>query len=145
MYRRFRVPSIWREMDQLQREMNLLFETSGGKRVLGTPKYPAINLWANEESQFISAEMPGIKADDINIDVTADTLTISGSRVHDESVDNTRFHRQERGYGPFTRTIQLPFMIDTSSVDANFKNGVLDIKLMRAESDKPKKIAVKSE
>lgn len=145
MYRRFRVPSIWREMDQLQREMNRLFEASGGKRVLGSPKYPAINLWANEESQFISAEMPGIKADDININVTADTLTISGSRVHDEVGENTRYHRQERGYGPFTRTIQLPFMIDTSSVAANFKNGVLDIKLQRAESDKPKKIAVKSE
>ncbi len=145
MYRRFRVPSIWREMDQLQREMNHLFEASGGKRVLGSPKYPAINLWANEENQFISAEMPGIKADDINVNVTADTLTISGSRVHDEVGENTRFHRQERGYGPFTRTIQLPFMIDTSSVAANFKNGVLDIKLQRAESDKPKKIAVKSE
>ena len=145
MYRRFRVPSKWREMDQLQREMNRLFEASVGKRAKGSPRYPAINLWANEEGQFVKAEMPGIKADDININVTADTLTISGNRVHDEAVDNTRFHRQERGYGSFTRTIQLPFMIDTSSVEANFKNGVLDIKLQRAESDKPKKIAVKSE
>jgi len=145
MYRRFRVPSIWREMDQLQREMNHLFEVSDGKRVLGTPKYPAINLWANEESQFISAEMPGIKADDINIDVTADTLTVSGNRVHDEAVENVNYHRQERGTGNFTRTIQLPFVVDTSSVEANLKNGILDIKLQRVEADKPKKIAVKSE
>jgi len=145
MYSRFRVPSIWREMDQLQHEMNRLFEASVGKRVLGSPKYPAINLWANEESQFISAEMPGIKADDININVTADTLTISGSRSHDEKVENANYHRQERGYGTFTRTVQLPFMVDTSSVEANLKNGILDIKLQRVESDKPKKIAVKSE
>jgi len=145
MYSRFRVPSLWREMDQLQREMNHLFEASCGKRALGSPEFPAINLWANEEGQFIRAEMPGIKANDINIDVTADTLTISGSRSHDEAVENTRYHRQERRYGTFTRIVQLPFMVDTSSVEANLKNGVLDIKLQRAESDKPKKIAVKSE
>jgi len=145
MYSRFRVPSVWREMGQLQREMNHLFEATGGKRALGSPEFPAINLWANEEGQFIRAEMPGIKANDINIDVTADTLTISGNRSHDEAVENTRYHRQERRYGTFTRIVQLPFMVDTSSVEANLKNGVLDIKLQRAESDKPKKIAVKSE
>jgi len=145
MYSRFRVPARWREMDQLQREMNRLFEGSAGKHTLGLHKYPAINLWANEEGQIIRAEMPGIQVSDINIDVTADTLTISGSRAHDEEVENTRYHRQERGYGSFTRTLQLPFMIDTNSVEANFKKGVLDIKLQRAESDKPKKIAVKSE
>ena len=145
MLSKFRVPSRWREMDQLQREMNHLFEGSAGKHTLGSRKYPAINLWANEEGQIIRAEMPGIKVDDINIDVTSDTLTISGSRTHDEAVENTRYHRQERGYGSFTRTLQLPFMIDTGSVEATFKNGVLEIKLQRAESDKPKKIAVKSE
>jgi len=145
MLSKFRVPSRWREMDQLQREMNRLFEGSTEKHTLGSRKYPAINLWANEEGQIIRAEMPGIKVDDINIDVTSDTLTISGSRTHDEAVENTHYHRQERGYGSFTRTLQLPFMIDTGSVEAIFKNGVLEIKLQRAESDKPKKIAVKSE
>lgn len=145
MVSRFRVPSIWREMDQLQREMNRLFEGSSVKHTSGSYKYPAINLWANEEGQVIRAEMPGIKVDDINIDVTSDTLTISGIRTHNEAIENTRYHRQERGYGSFTRTLQLPFMIDTGSVEATFKNGVLDIKLQRAESDRPKKIAVKSE
>ena len=145
MYRRYRMPSIWREMDQLQREMNRLFDASVGKHALNSPHYPAINLWANEEGQFIKAEMPGIQASDISIDATADTLTISGSRTHDEKAEKSNYHRQERGYGSFSRTIQLPFMIDTGSVEANFKNGVLDIKLQRAESDKPKKIAVQGE
>ena len=145
MVSKFRVPTRWREMDQLQREMNRLFEGSSVIHTSGSHKYPAINLWANEEGQIIRAEMPGIKADDINIDVTSDTLTISGERTHDEAIENTRYHRQERGYGSFTRTLQLPFMIDTGSVEATFKNGVLDIKLQRAESDRPKKIAVKSE
>ena len=145
MYRRYRVPSIWREMDQLQLEMNRLYEDSVSKRTLGSPKYPAINLWANEDGQIIRSEMPGLSADDIQIDLTADTLTISGGRSHNEAEENTRYHRQERGYGEFTRTIQLPFMVDTKNVDAKFKNGLLTIKLLRAEADKPKKIAVKSE
>jgi len=132
-------------MDQLQREMNRIFEASDRKRILGSPRYPAINLWTNDEGQFIRTEMPGLKADDISIDVTADTLTISGSRSHEEADENARYHRQEHTYGTFTRAIQLPFMVETSSVEAKFKNGVLDIKLQRAESDKPKKIAVKSE
>lgn len=144
MYRITRRPSIWREMDQLQREMNRLFAATERQGIVGTPGFPSINIWANEEGQFISAEMPGFNPDDINIDATPDTLTISGSRKMDESGDETRYHRNERGYGEFKRTIQLPFMIDTESVKASFKNGVLAIHLQRAEADKPKKIAVKS-
>lgn len=144
MYRIVRRPSIWHEMDQLQREMNRLFAATDRQGIMNSPGFPAINIWANEEGQFISAEMPGFSADDINIDATADTLTISGSREIDESGDETRYHRNERGYGEFKRTIQLPFMIDTESVKASFKNGVLAIHLQRAEADKPKKIAVKS-
>ncbi|MCD6356053.1 MAG: Hsp20/alpha crystallin family protein [Anaerolineaceae bacterium] len=145
MYRRIRVPSIWREMDQLQREMSRLFEDAVGKRTVGSFGFPAINLWANDDGQFIRAEIPGFKPDDINIEATADTLTISGSRSQEKEAKGKRYHRQERGYGSFTRTIQLPFIIDTGSVEANYKNGILNIKLQRAESDKPKKIAVKSE
>jgi HSP20 family protein len=144
MYRRIRVPSVWREMDQLQREMNRLFGEAVGKRSAGSPGFPAINLWANEDSQYISAEIPGFEADDINIDAAADTLTISGERAQEKASESAHFHRQERGYGSFSRTIQLPYMINTDSVEANFKNGVLEIKLQRAEADKPKKIVVKN-
>lgn len=144
MYRITRGPSIWREMDQLQREMNRLFAATEGQGLVNAPGFPAINIWANEEGQFISAELPGFNAEEISIDATADTLTISGSRKMEESGEETRYHRNERGYGEFTRTIQLPFMIDTESIKASFKNGILAIHLQRAEADKPKKIAVKS-
>lgn len=145
MYRKYRVPSIWREMDQLRHEMSHLFETAAGQHKHASASFPAINIWADENSQFISAEIPGVKAEDININATADTLTISGNRVRDEVSENARYHRRERGYGVFTRKIQLPFMIDTDSVNAQFNNGILIVELQRAESDKPKKIAVKSE
>jgi len=144
MYRVTRMPSIWREMDQMQREMNRLFAANERQRFLNTPGFPSINIWANEEGQFISAEMPGFKAEDIDISATADTLTISGSRAFEEASDETRYHRSERGCGEFKRTIQLPFMIDTKNIKASYKNGILAIHLQRAETDKPKKISVKS-
>ena len=144
MYRRFRKPSIWQEMDQLQREMNRLFNSTNRGRVLSAPSYPAINIWINDSGQLITAEMPGVHPDDISIDVIADALSISGERKQDEVAKDANYHRRERGYGSFSRTIQLPFMVDTNKVEANFKNGVLMISLPRAEVDKPKKIAVKS-
>ncbi len=144
MYQRFQRPSIWQEMDQLQREMNRLFDTNSRRQVFNSPGYPAINLWTNENGQMISAEMPGVQPDDINIDVTGDALSISGERKPDEFVKEARYHRRERAYGSFSRTVQLPFMVDTNKVEASFKNGVLLINLPRAEADKPKKITIKS-
>jgi len=144
MYRRFRRPSIWQEMDQLQHEMNRLFDATSQGRVFTAPSYPAINIWTNEDGQFLSAEMPGVHPDDIDIDVTGDALSISGVRKQDEVAKEAHFHRRERSYGSFSRTVQLPFMVDTNKVEANFKNGILKISLPRAEADKPKRITIKS-
>jgi HSP20 family protein len=88
--------------------------------------------------------MPGVNPNNIDIDVTGDALSISGERKPDEVAAEARYHRRERTYGSFSRTVQLPFMVDTSKVEANFKNGVLMINLPRAEADKPKKITIKS-
>ena len=142
MFGRFQVPSIWREMDQLQREMNRLMQTSLGVRPFQTKNFPAINIWTNEDGQVITAELPGIDVKDINIDVTADTLVLSGERKSGDLDENVRYHRQERDYGKFSRTIQLPFMVDTSKVNAKLNNGILEITLLRAEADKPKKIEI---
>ena len=144
MYRRFQMPSIWQEMDQLQREMNRIFDASSKRRVFNSPSYPAINMWGNEEGQLISAEMPGVHPDDLNIDVTGDALCISGTRKPDDTARDTTYHRRERNYGSFNRTIQLPFMVDTNKVEASFKNGILLIFLPRAEADKPRKVEIKT-
>ncbi|MGD8456068.1 MAG: Hsp20/alpha crystallin family protein [Anaerolineales bacterium] len=143
MYRRLRIPSIWREMDQLQREMNRLMDSSYGRRAFNSPGFPAINIWTSEDGQVITAELPGFTPEDIDIDISADKLTLSGERNPEDVGDDVRYHRQERNYGKFVRSIQLPFMVDTTKVDASMKDGVLEIALQRAEADKPKKIAVK--
>jgi len=131
-------------MDQLQREMNRLFDATSKGRVFNSPSYPAINIWTNEDGQLVSAEMPGVLPDNIDIDVTGDALSISGVRKQDEVAKEAHYHRRERSYGSFSRTIQLPFMVDTNKVEASFKNGILLISLPRAEADKPKKITIKS-
>jgi HSP20 family protein len=150
MYRRYSIPTNWREMDRLQREMNRLFsqyystDTYAAARLRPAPGYPALNVWSSESGLNVTAEVPGVRPEDIDISVVGETLTLSGTRTPDEVDENTRYHRQERGYGSFTRTLQLPFPIEVNNVEATFKNGILTIGLPRAEKDRPRKITVKS-
>jgi HSP20 family protein len=144
MYRRFGWPSMWSEMDRLQREMNRLFDRTAGQRVRMAPSFPAINIWASEDQQVLTAEVPGFDPDEIEVKVIGDVLTISGQRGPEEHPADVRYHRRERGYGSFTRSIELSYQVDAGKVEATFKNGIIEIDLPRAEEDKPRKIAVKS-
>jgi len=144
MYRRYRTPSLWREMDRLQQDMNRLFGDPRQNRMRKAPSFPAINIWAADDSAMITAEIPGVNKDDLEINVTGDTLTLSGVRKRDELPDGTHYHRQERTFGEFNRSIQLPYTVDVNKVKATFKNGVLTVELPRVEAEKPKKITVKA-
>jgi len=144
MYRQYRIPTVWHEVDRLQSEMSRLFEAYYPDRRRSAPAYPALNVWTNEEGLNVTAEVPGVSPDDIEISVVGDTLTLSGTRKPEELDENTRYHRQERGYGDFTRSLQLPFQVDVNKVEATFRNGVLMVAMPRAEEDKPRKITVKS-
>jgi HSP20 family protein len=144
MYRRYSIPSVWREMDRLQREMNRLVDDPFAARYRPAPAYPAMNVWTSEEGLQITAEVPGVNPKDIDISVVGSTLTLTGIREQEDLKEGSRYHRQERGYGNFTRSLQLPLSVNVDKVEANFKNGILNIVLPRAEEDKPKKIAIKS-
>lgn len=134
----------WQEMEYLQREMNRLFSTVS--RDIGSsiaPAYPAMNIWANKDGAIITAELPGIEPDDIEITVEGDNLMLSGERKPEEMAEGDVYHRRERGCGKFSRSIQLPFSVEADKVDASFKNGVLSIKAPRPEQEKPRKISIK--
>jgi len=143
MFRR-NVPGMWEEMERMQRDMNRLFRSSRGSRLHAAPSFPAMNIWASDEGQLITAEIPGVEPDDLDISVTGEILTLSGTRKAEHFGDEVRYHRQERGYGRFKRSIQLPYPVQVDKIEASFKNGVLKVSLPRAEEDKPKKITVKS-
>jgi HSP20 family protein len=131
--------SLWREMDRLQREMNRILD---GATQRATDEFPPLNVWANEEHALITAEVPGIDVDDVEISVVGDTLTLSGERPVHEVGNGVQFHRRERWHGTFSRTLQLPFRIDADGVEANYVNGVLQMTLPRAEEDRPRQISV---
>jgi len=139
----FRSP--WTEMERMQREMNRLFSDpffmAGGRTA---PSYPAMNVWTNEEGAVITAELPGVSSEDIDIAVTGDVLTLSGNRQPEDLGEGDKYHRRERGYGRFTRTFQLPFQVEADKVEAIFEKGMLHLSLPRAEADKPRKITIKT-
>ena len=143
MLRRRYVPSLWGEMDRLQREMNRLFD-SYERTPSSLAGFPAMNVWMNEDGAVVTAELPGVDVKDLEISVVGETLTLSGERKLEDLPKDATYHRQERGYGKFTRTIDLPFMVDSGKVQATLEKGILRILLPRTEKDKPRKVLVKA-
>lgn len=130
--------SLWRDMSRLQREMSHLL---GGTSAPIT-SFPAMNLYAGDEGVILTAELPGIEPDDLEITVLGETLTLSGSRDMDDAEEDVKYHRREREQGEFTRTVELPYTVDSDNVEAKFNNGVLHVMLPRVEEEMPRKITV---
>jgi HSP20 family protein len=126
----------------MQKEMNSLLSRLTPP---STQDFPAVNVWVNEESAFVTTELPGVAADTIEISVAGKVLTIKGSREPEKAEEGESYHRRERWYGKFTKTLDMPFPVDPAKVEAKFNKGVLSISLPRLEADKPKKITVKIE
>ncbi len=104
---------------------------------------PAMDIKERENDYVIHAEMPGVNKDQIDITLTDGVLTISAETKYEhEEKDGDRLLRQERRYGKFTRSVRLGTQIDEKAVKANYKDGVLELVLPKAEEVKPKKITV---
>lgn len=143
MYRTFSPPKIWREMDRLQRDMNRLFNNYSVTAKGSTFKrFPAVNILHNDDSAKVISELPGLRADEINISVDKNVLNVSGERKMGELPNEVKYHRMERSFGKFSRSIQMPFNIDANNVDAKLVNGVLTVTLPKTEDEKPKKIMI---
>ncbi|HSG43701.1 MAG TPA: Hsp20/alpha crystallin family protein [Anaerolineales bacterium] len=99
-----------------------------------------VNIREEDDTFILSALVPGLKADDLNIQILDDVVRIDG----EYSLDEEQYLMQELPHGSFTRTLRLPAPIDADSVDAKIKNGVLTLTLPKAESAKPKRISIKS-
>ena len=130
-----------RELRGLHEDVNRPIDRTQDPR---STEYPPLNVWSNEDETIVLAELPGLAADDIDISVVQNTLTLRGSRKPEELKKGEGYHRRERWTGQFVRSLELPFEADNSKVEAEYKHGVLSIHLPRAEEHKPKKIAVKA-
>lgn len=127
------------EMRRMQGEMNRLLS---GATTATAREFPPMNLWLGENSVAVTAELPGIAPEDVEVTVRENTLTLQGRREPKSEDENAVWHRRERAYGTFARTVQLPFRVDPENVEARFTNGLLEIELQRPEADRPKKIQI---
>jgi len=135
------------DIEGLHQEMDDLFRTflgSWGPPLFEHRVWPAIDIEEDENAITVMAEVPGCKADDIEIAIHGNTLSISGEKKHAEEKKEKGYCHLERSYGSFRRDLNIPADIDPEKVEANCTNGVLSITLPKAEKAKAIKVKVKS-
>lgn len=135
------------EMERIRREIDRLTGTlfSGPQSLpISSGVFPAVNITEDKDNYYVYAELPGMKADEIDLQVEARNLGISGKRkIHSEG-ENVKYHRREREAGKFARVVELPGEIDADKVDAQMVNGVLSLTIPKSEAAKPKQITIKT-
>jgi len=150
IYRRFFNVPTWRfrspleELYRMRQQMEQLLESAAApqqREAAGV--LPLINLTEGKDNYYVRAELPGVKGDELDIQVTANNLAISGERKIAAEEEGARYHRREREAGTFSRMIGLPGEVDTDKVDAKLENGILTVVISKAEIAKPKQITVK--
>ncbi|MFH0960412.1 MAG: Hsp20/alpha crystallin family protein [Pseudomonadota bacterium] len=143
---------LFGEFSRLQRDMaNVLsyLNDRGTQSSGASPErsrlFPPMNVQKQDNNYQITAEIPGVNVNEIDLTVQGDTLTIKGERKPEVVGDNASYHRRERSCGAFQRSITLPEKVDPDRIGANYKNGVLVISLPLDEATGPRKIAVTAE
>src|SRR5215208_5894042 len=127
----------------IQDEMNQVFGRArqgqgGGGRVWA----PALDISERKDAYVVTVEVPGVNADDLDITLEDGLLTIQGERQFTQESTEQQFHRVERRYGSFRRSITLPAQVRAEAIEASFEHGVLEVVVPKAEEAKPKKITV---
>jgi HSP20 family protein len=104
---------------------------------------PAVNILEREDGIVISADLPGLKAEDVDVTVDSGVLTIKGERSFEEASEGQAYHRVERWYGSFERSFTIPNSVDPYKIEARFVNGEMSITLPKREESKPRSVKVK--
>ena len=149
IYRRFfnvptwRIRSPWEELQRMRQQLEQIFDEAPGQRA-SAGVFPLINLTEDKDCYYLRAELPGVNAEELDIQATANNVAISGERKIAAEAENARYHRTEREAGSFSRMIGLPGDINSDKVDAKLENGILTIVVPKAEAAKPKQITIKS-
>jgi HSP20 family protein len=130
------------EVSRLQDEMERLFGDGRSRSALGLRAFPAVNMWEDTDNLYVETELPGMELEDIEVFASDEShLTLQGERKQPAGEGATP-HRQERGFGRFSRIIELPMTVDASKTSADYKAGVLRVTLPKREEAKPRRISV---
>lgn len=137
----------FREIAALQNDMGRLMSAFLGQangETTGRPWVPAVDVWETEKELVYAFDLPGTPEDRISVEFDDGALTISGERERTDEVRNEGFYRYERRFGSFSRTVGLPQGVTEDDVKADYRDGVLEIKITKPEAPKPRRIQVGS-
>ena len=137
----------FRNLVDIQGEVNRLFDSVAGRPMAGAPAagrswMPAVDMHETKDDLVLRVEVPGVREKDVAVSITGDLLTVRGERRWEDESKDQKFLHVERVYGQFERMIQLPMAVQTDKVKASYREGVLEIKLPKAEELKPREIKI---
>ena len=140
----------FRELATLQNEMNRLFNSAFDAPATGPGNggstlrrwMPAMDLVETDDHFVLRADLPGLSEDDVKIEVEDGVLTLSGERRAEHESSKEGYHRVERAFGAFSRSLSLPQGVDPEAVSANFDRGVLEVRIPKPEERKPRRISI---
>jgi HSP20 family protein len=136
----------FRGVGEIQTEMNRLFDSFVGRPAAATTGdrmwLPSVDVHETKDDLVLSFDIPGVSQKDVQVTITGDLLTVRGERRFDREASENSYHRVERVYGRFERSVQLPMTVQTDKVKASYRDGVLEVKLPKAEEVKPREIKV---
>ena len=131
----------WDPFEEMNRLHDHLF---GGKALARQPFQVAVDIREEDDAFFVDAEVPGLKAEEVNVDVEKNVLTIRGERNVEKEEGEGTYKRIERRYGSFSRSFTLPETVDADNISADLKDGVLALRLPKKEAPSPRTVAVRS-
>ena len=139
----------FRDVTDIQNEMDRLFEGYFGRPVqlAATERFwaPAVDMFETKDELVLAVELPGLTEKDIRLTVDGDMLTVRGERARAEEAKEDGFHRSERWFGKFERSLPLPMPVQADRVTATYRDGVLTVKLPKVEAVKPKEIKIEAQ
>ena len=134
-----------REVDTLQSEVNRVFDAFFGNGSGATRQrrwVPAMDLVETDEQLVLRADLPGLRKEDVELEVKDGVLTVSGERKAEHEEKGEGFHRVERSFGRFARSLSLPRGVDADKVQAGFSDGVLEVRIPKPEETKPTRVQI---
>lgn len=136
----------FRDLSDMRSEMNRLFDTFFG-RSAPTGGFegvwaPAVDMYETKNDLVVAVELPGVNEKEVSVSITGDVLTLRGERVHGEEIKQDSYYRGERWFGKFERALPLPFPVQADKVKATYRDGVLTVRLPKAEEIRPKEIKI---
>jgi HSP20 family protein len=132
------------DLENMRHQMDRLLDTFRDRPAdhAGAGVFPLVNITEDVDTYYISAELPGVKSADLDLNVNANQLTLAGERKIAEEAEDARYHRREREAGRFSRAVALPGDVDADSAKARLVDGVLTVTVPKAEKAKPRQISV---